>query len=51
LDPPLTAIRQPTYRLGRTAAEMLLARIAEPGRPVAQVRLPAELIVRASSGA
>jgi DNA-binding LacI/PurR family transcriptional regulator len=51
LDPPLTAIRQPTYRLGQTAAEMLLARIAEPGRPVAQVRLPAELIVRASSGA
>ncbi|MDW8325162.1 MAG: LacI family DNA-binding transcriptional regulator [Anaerolineales bacterium] len=51
LNPPLTAIRQPTYQLGKTAAEMLLARIAEPDRPVTQVRLPVEFIVRASSGA
>ena len=49
--PALTAVRQPTYALGRTAAEMLLARMANPERPPNQVRLPVELIVRGSCGA
>ena len=51
LSPPLTAVRQPTYALGRTAAEMLLARMAHPERRPEQVRLPVELIVRQSCGA
>lgn len=51
LSPPLTAVAQPTYELGRTAAEMLLARIADPNRPPTQIRLPLELVVRESSGA
>lgn len=49
--PALTAIRQPTYALGQKAAEMLLARMANPDRPVEQVRLPVELIIRESCGA
>ena len=51
LDPPLTAVLQPTYELGKTAAEMLLARIANPSRPPKQVRLELELVVRESCGA
>ncbi len=48
-SPPLTAIRQPTYQLGRTAAGLLLKLIAgqeiEPPPP-----LPVELIIRESCG-
>jgi DNA-binding LacI/PurR family transcriptional regulator len=50
LDPPLTAVPQPTYELGKTAAEMLLARIVDHERPPLVVRLPLELVVRQSSG-
>jgi LacI family transcriptional regulator len=48
LNPPLTA--QPAHDLGATAAELLLARIAEPQRPVRHVVLETELVVRASCG-
>jgi DNA-binding LacI/PurR family transcriptional regulator len=51
LDPPLTAVPQPTYALGKTAGEMLLARIADPDRPPAQIRLELQLVVRESCGA
>ncbi|MBI3362906.1 MAG: LacI family DNA-binding transcriptional regulator [Chloroflexi bacterium] len=51
LDPPLTAVPQPTYELGKTAAEMLLARIANPHRPTTQNRLSLDLVVRESCGA
>jgi len=51
LKPPLTAVCQPTYALGKTAAEMLLARMADPNRPLTQVRLPLELVIRESCGA
>lgn len=50
VDPPLTAIRQPSYELGRRAAEMLLQRIKDPSRPPAVITLPSSLIVRASCG-
>ena len=33
LHPRLTTIAQPTYELGRTAADLLLRRIERPGRP------------------
>jgi LacI family transcriptional regulator len=44
----LSTIRQPRSLLGRTAAEMLLARMEKKEQP-AQVDLPVELIVRQSS--
>jgi LacI family transcriptional regulator/LacI family repressor for deo operon, udp, cdd, tsx, nupC, and nupG len=49
LDPPLTAVRQPAYEVGRQAMELLLKRIAEPGRPPVTIRLMPQLIVRRSS--
>jgi len=51
LHPPLTAIAQPTYELGRQAAELLLVRLKDPHKPVAHVQLPTTLIVRGSTGA
>lgn len=49
-QPPLTAIAQPTYELGSTAAELLLARMQDPQRPIRHVVLRTQLIVRASCG-
>ncbi|MEM1115243.1 MAG: LacI family DNA-binding transcriptional regulator [Bacteroidota bacterium] len=51
VTPPLTAVRQPTFEIGRRAADLLLARIAEPDRPAETVTLQTELIVRGSCGA
>lgn len=51
IDPPLTAIRQPRYEMGRRAAEMLFKRIEEPDRPPAVITLQSSLVVRASCGA
>lgn len=51
LQPPLTAIAQPTYELGQQAAELLLARLKDPGKPVSHVQLNTTLIVRGSTGA
>lgn len=51
LNPPLTTIQQPGYRLGRIAAEMLIKAIKEkkPAKPKTVVLEP-ELIIRESSG-
>lgn len=47
---PLTSVRQPAREMGRTAAELLLARITgTPGSELAAVVYRPELIVRASS--
>ena len=51
LNPALTAIAQPVDEIGRTAARLVLDRLAEPGRPARTVELPAQLVVRASCGA
>jgi DNA-binding LacI/PurR family transcriptional regulator len=51
LHPPLTAVAQPTYELGATAARLLLERLRDPSRPVQRVRLQTRLVVRASCGA
>lgn len=40
---PLTVIAQPTYQLGRTAAELLLQRIQDRSRAVQQVTLATKL--------
>ncbi len=49
VQPAITLIAQPTYEIGKTAAELLLQRIAEPQRPIRQVILKGQLLVRGSS--
>jgi DNA-binding LacI/PurR family transcriptional regulator len=51
LNPPLTAVAQPTYELGQQAAELLLARLKDPTRRVSHVQLQTTLIVRGSTSA
>jgi DNA-binding LacI/PurR family transcriptional regulator len=51
LNPPLTAVAQPAFEVGRTAARLLLDRLREPGRPSRNVVLDTSLIVRSSCGA
>jgi LacI family transcriptional regulator len=41
-------IAQETSKIGRTAVELLRARIADPGRPVQTVVVPVALKVRGS---
>jgi LacI family transcriptional regulator len=49
--PRLTTVAQPTYELGRTAAELLVARIAgDPESPPERVVLPSRLVIRESCG-
>jgi DNA-binding LacI/PurR family transcriptional regulator len=50
LQPPLTAVAQPTFELGATAAQLLLARLREPMRPFRRVVLDTSLIIRGSCG-
>ena len=49
LAPPLTLIEQPTYEIGRQAAEMLLRRVNGEDAPARRVVLPATLRIRAST--
>jgi LacI family transcriptional regulator len=44
-----TTVRQPLEESGRVAVELLLARLADPRRPVQQVRLPLTLVKRATA--
>lgn len=46
---PLTSVRQPRHRLGRTAAELLLQETADPDHEHQQVTFTPELVVRAST--
>lgn len=48
LQPALTVVAQDTATIGRTAVELLRARIADPNRPVQTVIVPVELKVRGS---
>src|SRR6185437_5842607 len=51
LDPPLTALRRNEEELGRLAASLLLHALQATTVPqAAEVRLPAELVVRRSCG-
>jgi len=50
LNPPLTAISQPGYEIGRRAASMLFERIEEPDREAVKVVLKTKLIIRNSCG-
>jgi len=49
LNPPLTAVRQPGFDMGRKAAEMLYERIANPGKKKENVILKTELMLRKST--
>jgi LacI family transcriptional regulator/LacI family repressor for deo operon, udp, cdd, tsx, nupC, and nupG len=48
LNPPLTAVRQPAYEIGKRAGELLIQRITDPLRPCIQMTLNAELMIRSS---
>ena len=48
LNPPLTAVRQPAYEIGRRAAEQLISRISDPSRPAISMILKTELMIRNS---
>ena len=50
IEPSLTVIEQPTYEIGRTAAELLIKRIQDPSRSNREVVLKTKLIVRQSCG-
>jgi LacI family transcriptional regulator len=50
LHPPLTTVAQPAFDVGRTAAELLMARVREPDLPRRHVVLETKLIVRSSCG-
>jgi LacI family transcriptional regulator len=51
-EPFMTVAAQPAYELGKTAAALLLARIAEPAQEeVQEIVLPTQVIVRASTKA
>jgi len=53
LNPTLTVVRQPSYELGRVAANLLFDRLADASElpePGQKVVLPVELVVRRSCG-
>lgn len=49
VTPGITVIAQPTYDIGRTAIELLLARIAKPAQAARRIVLRGELLERGSS--
>src|ERR1700754_3504670 len=48
LRPGLTVVAQNSAAIGRTAIDLLVARAADPSRPVQTVTVPVELIARGS---
>lgn len=50
LNPPLTAVAQPSYELGNQALELLLKRMRNPDAPYRKVMLQPRLIIRKSCG-
>jgi len=48
LRPPLTIIAQDSATIGRTAIDLLLARMSDPTRAVQMVTVPVSLVVRGS---
>ncbi|MFQ5812593.1 MAG: substrate-binding domain-containing protein [Anaerolineae bacterium] len=50
LDPPLTAVAQPTYELGCTTANLRLQRIADKDWEIVEMKLEPALIIRDSCG-
>jgi DNA-binding LacI/PurR family transcriptional regulator len=48
-NPPLTTVRKPRDLIGAAAAELLLARMRDPDRPVEKRLFPGELVARSSA--
>jgi len=49
MNPPLSVVAQPTYKMGNSAADLLLARISNPERAIAKIELQPKVHFRASS--
>lgn len=49
VEPAITVIAQPTYEIGKAAAELLIQRIADPQRPSRRILLNGQLLIRGSS--
>jgi len=49
LQPPLSAVAQPTYELGKRAAELLLERLHQRDRPFVHERLKTTVVIRGST--
>ncbi len=49
VQPAITLIEQPTTEIGRSAAELLLKRIADPKRPAREIILQGKLVIGGSS--
>jgi LacI family transcriptional regulator len=50
LPVPLTTVSLPWYQVGVRAAQLLIARLHNPGEPEREILLPASLIPRSSTG-
>ena len=48
--PPLTTLRQDFAKIGQEASRLLIRTVEQPSDPARHIRLPAELIVRRSTG-
>jgi len=48
-DPPLTTVRQPLHDMGRAATRALLSLVAGQALPTDDIRLPATLVLRATT--
>ena len=48
VKPALTVVAQPVYEMGKCAADLLLARIADPERPIEEIVLKATIHIRQS---
>lgn len=48
VKPQITVIRQPSLEIGKTAIELLFSRIAEPEKPIREIVLRGDLIIRES---
>lgn len=46
LSPPVSAVRQPTYEIGRIVGRLAIDRISEPQRPIERITLDAEFVER-----
>lgn len=50
LNPPLTAVLQPGYEIGKQAVEMLFSRLSDPDRETRKIILNTRLMIRKSCG-
>lgn len=50
IDPPITAVRQPSFEMGKVGAELLIERIRKRRKRVKEVVLKTKLAIRLSAG-